>query len=90
MGQIKVRGKLQRVAVINDNRVVARAVHVKNISVSSDFLKYYLYLCRQTIVLRNLRLNKTMRKHRHQRDKVAAPPCAMCLTCGQDHWWSPY
>ena len=24
MGQIKVRGKMQRVAVINDNRVVAR------------------------------------------------------------------
>ena len=65
MGQIKVRGKLQRVAVINDNRVVARAVHVKNISVSSDFLKYYLYLCRQTKVLRNLRLNKTMRKLFH-------------------------
>ena len=32
MGQIKVRGKMQRVAVINDNRVVARTALYFNIS----------------------------------------------------------
>lgn len=39
MGQIKVRGKMQRVAVINDNRVVARAVRYS--TVKSDELTSY-------------------------------------------------
>ena len=39
MGQIKVRGKMQRVAVINDNRVVARAARYS--TVKSDELTSY-------------------------------------------------
>ncbi len=42
MGQIKVRGKMQRLAVINDNRVVARAVRYS--TVKSDELTSYAAL----------------------------------------------
>ena len=31
MGQIKVRGKMQRVAVIDDNRVIGRAVRYSTV-----------------------------------------------------------
>ena len=39
MGKIKVRGKMQRVAVANDNRVVAHAVRYS--TVKGDQLTYY-------------------------------------------------
>jgi len=35
MGQIKVRGKMQRVAVIDDNRVLARNVRYSTVNAHS-------------------------------------------------------